>query len=64
MKDIRYQVPSIFEGQFVTLNLNDIIKISQIIDAAIFTQYPGLNLIYDYFIEMTKILSLPSLPIL
>ena len=59
-----YKVPSIIEGKTVTLNITEVMKIASIIYNSIFTRYPGLNLIYNYFIEMGKILSKLNLPII
>lgn len=50
LKNITYNVPSIYEGQTITLNLAEVSKIANIIYKSIFNKYPGLNLIYNYFL--------------
>lgn len=56
MGRVLYKVPSIEEGKFILLNEFEIIKIANIIYNSIFKEYPGLNLIYSYLIEMAKVL--------
>lgn len=56
-------VPSIVKGKTVPLNMVELNKISKIIFDSIFKEYPGLNLVYKYFIGMTKMLSSLNIPV-
>ena len=58
---IRYEVPGI-HGK-VLLNTQEIIKIASIINSTIFEQFPSLKTIYDYFIEIVKVMVILEIPI-
>jgi hypothetical protein len=47
----------------ITLKKYDIFKIASIINDQIFVVYPSLNNIYNYFIEITKIMIKLGIPI-
>jgi len=42
----------------------DISKIAEIIYSTIFKEYPGLNIIYNYLINMAKLLNKLNLPVI
>jgi DNA-directed RNA polymerase len=54
-KKVRYKVPNI-HGEFTLLSKSDLFIIAKIINEQIFIAFPPLQNIYNYFIEITKIL--------
>lgn len=57
-------VPSINEGETVSLNVSELFQVASIIHNSIFKKYPGLNFVYDYFINMTKALNKLNIPVI
>lgn len=50
-------------NEYIELSDIEIVKIGSIIYNIIYAQYPALNLIYSYFINMAKLLNKLNLPI-
>ncbi len=59
-----YKIKSIHKGEMITVQSRDIIEIGKVINDSIFKKYKGLNLIYNYFTEFTKVLSKLGLPVI
>jgi DNA-dependent RNA polymerase len=59
-----YLLPSTIDGEKIEVNFLELHKISEIINNIIFQTYPSLNLIYDYFINMTKLLNKLEIPVI
>ena len=59
-----YKINSIHKGEMITVESRDIVEIAKVINDSIFNKYKGLNFIYNYFTEFTKILSKLSIPII
>lgn len=54
-QDISYKVPNKY-GEFTIVKMKHIFKIATIINDQIFVAFPSLKNIYDYFINITKII--------
>ena len=63
-KDVIYLLPSLNKDKIVKINTIELIKIADIINKAIFKTYPSLDLIYKYFINMTKLLNKLEIPVI
>ena len=61
-KETKHIVPTI-EGNTTLLSSIEIMKIAMIIYNIIYSEFPSLKLIYDYFIDMAKILNKLNMPI-
>ena len=48
----------------LNLNLSETYQLASIIHKSIFNKYPGLNIIYNYFINMTKVLNKLNIPVI
>jgi DNA-directed RNA polymerase len=63
-KEEHYKLPSINKGETILINNLELLKISEIINKALFIKYPSLDIIYKYFIEMTRVLNKLEIPII
>ena len=58
---IRYEAPGI--NGYVLLNNSEVLKIASIINKTIFTEFPSLKTIYDYFLEIVRLMVKIGIPI-
>jgi len=58
---IRYEAPGI--NGYVLLNNAEVLKIASIINKTIFTEFPSLKTIYDYFLEIVRLMVKIGIPI-
>lgn len=63
-KETLYLVPAINKSKIIKINESELLKIAEIINKAIFKTYPSLELIYNYFINMAKLLNKLEIPII
>jgi DNA-directed RNA polymerase, mitochondrial len=63
-KEEIFILPAINKEKTVKINTIELIKIADIINKAIFKTYPSLDLIYSYFINMTKLLNKLEIPVI
>jgi hypothetical protein len=59
-----YLVSSINKNKTIKLSNKELMKIAQIINNTIFKEYPALNQIYTYFINLAKLMNKLELPII
>ena len=55
-KNIKYEVTNIYNEKIILGN-KELAMIAKIINDNIFNKYPSLKLLYNYFIDMGKLLS-------
>src|ERR1700720_1252638 len=58
-----FLLPAI-NGKNISISIPELDKISQIVHKAIFKIYPSLDIIYKYFINMTKVLNNLEIPVI
>jgi hypothetical protein len=56
-------IPTV-HGEKVKLNFKELFKLVKIIDQSIFTNYPYLEIVYNYFKDMANLLSKLGLPVI
>lgn len=59
-----FLVPTIHKETLVPLNILEIFEIAKIMNDIIFKKYPKLNIIYNYFIQITKLMNDLNLPVI
>lgn len=61
-KTIRYEAPGI--NGHVLLNNSEVLKIASIINTTIFTEFPSLKTIYDYFLAIVRLMVKLGIPLI
>ena len=51
------------DGKEIEITLKEIYKMAELINDQIFVVFPSLNYIYNYFIEVTKLISILGIPL-
>jgi hypothetical protein len=62
-KDILYKAPANNKIGYVLLRKRDLFEIAKVINDQVFYLYPSLRKVYDYLIEISKILIKLNIPI-